>query len=102
MSTIKTTFIQHPSSDEPNIQLNADGTVDLPLSNIEDLANVSVESPEDGDVLLYDDGDWVSSRPPARVINTDDEPGYTIYIGSVDPSIDYTLESGDIWIEVPS
>lgn len=27
MSTIKTTFIQHPSSETANIQLNEDGTI---------------------------------------------------------------------------
>ena len=27
MSTLKTTFIQHPSSETANIELNADGTI---------------------------------------------------------------------------
>jgi hypothetical protein len=27
MSTVKTTYIQHPSSETPSITLNADGTV---------------------------------------------------------------------------
>ena len=34
------------------------------------------------------------------MISTDDEPGTTIYTGSVDPDTLYTLEAGDIWVEV--
>lgn len=55
MSTIKTTYIQHPSAASPNLELAADGTVVLPLSDLEDLANVS-GSPSDGQVLSYDSG----------------------------------------------
>lgn len=55
MSTIKTTYIQHPSAASPNLELAADGTVVLPLSDLEDLANVS-GSPTDGQVLAYDSG----------------------------------------------
>jgi len=55
MSTIKTTYIQHPSATSPNLELAADGTVVLPLSDLEDLANVS-GSPTDGQVLAYDNG----------------------------------------------
>lgn len=55
MSTIKTTYIQHPSATNPNIELSADGTVALPLSGIGDLANVDEGSgAADGDVLTYD------------------------------------------------
>jgi len=62
MSTIKTTYIQHPSSATPNVELAADGTVVLPLSDLEDLANVG-GSPTDGQVLEYDAG--TSSWGPA-------------------------------------
>lgn len=33
-----------------------------------------------------------------NVINTDGDPGATIYVGSVDPANNYTLMDGDIWI----
>lgn len=36
----------------------------------------------------------------ATVINTDGDTGRKIYVGSVDPSTLYTLEAGDVWIEV--
>jgi hypothetical protein len=36
------------------------------------------------------------------IINTDDDPGSTIYVGSVDPDTLYTLAAGDVWIEVPA
>jgi hypothetical protein len=36
------------------------------------------------------------------VINTDGDPGATIYVGIVDPQTLYTLQTGDVWIEVPS
>ncbi len=35
-----------------------------------------------------------------NIINTDGNTGRTIYIGSVDPNDSYTLEDGDIWIEL--
>ena len=38
----------------------------------------------------------------ANVVNTDDDPGITFYVGSVDPDGVYTLAAGDVWIEVPA
>lgn len=38
----------------------------------------------------------------ATVVNTDDDPGTTFYVGSVDPDGEYTLVAGDVWIEVPA
>jgi hypothetical protein len=38
----------------------------------------------------------------ATVINTDSDPGKTFYVGSVDPDGPYTLQAGDVWIEVPA
>jgi hypothetical protein len=35
----------------------------------------------------------------ATIVNTDGDPGRTIYVGSIDPNISYTLQDGDIWIE---
>jgi hypothetical protein len=35
------------------------------------------------------------------VINTDGDPGRTIYVGSIDPDVSYTPAVGDVWIEVP-
>ena len=37
----------------------------------------------------------------ARIINTDGDPGVTIYVGSVDPDVSYTPATGDVWIETP-
>ena len=52
MSTLKTTYIQHPSAVGPAIELTAEGTVALPLSNLEDLNNVSA-TPTNGQVLAW-------------------------------------------------
>jgi hypothetical protein len=38
----------------------------------------------------------------ANIINTDGDPGKTIYVGSVDPDVAYTPAVGDVWIEVPA
>lgn len=62
MSTLKTTYVQHPSAVSPSIELSADGSIVLPLSGIGDLADVDEGSgAADGDVLTYDgSGDvWV-------------------------------------------
>lgn len=41
-----------------------------------------------------------SSTPnAARLINTDGDPGRTIYVGVTDPEGDYDLEPGDVWVE---
>lgn len=37
----------------------------------------------------------------ATIVNTDGDPGSTIYVGSIDPDGTYTLAAGDVWIEVP-
>lgn len=37
----------------------------------------------------------------ANIVNTDGDPGITIYVGSVDPDVSYTPAVGDVWIEVP-
>jgi len=51
MSTLKTTYIQHPSSPDPNIELNADGSVNL---------SFVVDAPQDGQVLTFNasEGKW--------------------------------------------
>jgi hypothetical protein len=33
------------------------------------------------------------------VVNTDGDPGTTIYVGSVDPDVAYAPVDGDVWIE---
>lgn len=37
----------------------------------------------------------------ATMVNTDGDPGKTIYVGSIDPDVAYTPAVGDVWIEVP-
>jgi hypothetical protein len=70
MSTLKTTFIQHPSATEPSIELSSDGSIVLPLSGIGDLADVDEGSgAADGDVLTYDGvGNVWSPAAPAGAI----------------------------------
>jgi hypothetical protein len=41
--------------------------------------------------------DW---NKTSFIINTDGNPGHTIYVGSIDPSSSYDMEIGDIWIEM--
>jgi hypothetical protein len=66
------------------------------LSNDE---SVTLTSPTAGEVLAYNGTVWANAAPAARVINTDGDPGYTIYVGSVDPDVSYTPAVGDVWIE---
>ena len=64
---------------------------------------------ETGNLFFYyvdvDGGQWIqvrSAAPTVSLVNTDGDPGSTIYVGSVDPDGVYTLAAGDVWIEVPS
>ena len=64
---------------------------------------------ETGNLYFYyvdaDSAQWIqvrSAAPTSSVVNTDGDPGGTIYVGSVDPDGVYTLAAGDVWIEVPS
>jgi len=43
--------------------------------------------------------DTTWSNPAARVINTNGNPGYTIFVGTVDPVVSYTPATGDVWIK---
>lgn len=52
MSTLKATYIQHPSAVGPAIELTAEGAVTMLMSNLEDLNNVSA-APTDGQVLAW-------------------------------------------------
>jgi hypothetical protein len=70
---------------------------ETPASTVTSLTDTTISSPTDGDVLKYNGSAWVNEP---TVINTDGDPGTKIYVGSVDPSGSYTLEAGDIWIEV--
>ena len=37
----------------------------------------------------------------SSVINTDGDLGKAIYVGAIDPDDNYTLVTGDIWIQIP-
>jgi hypothetical protein len=50
--------------------------------------------------LWTDVNDRVDSA--AVLVNTDADPGRTLYVGVTDPDGTYTLAAGDVWIEVPS
>lgn len=66
--------------------------------NLDDIGDVTITSAADGEVLKYDGSDWVNN-PVAT--NTDSDPGGRIFVGSVDPDVGYSLQTGDVWIEVP-
>lgn len=110
MSTLKTTYIQHPSSGSANITLSSDGTLAMSTvraTNIQHPSAVSenVTLSSDGTVALpfssiSDLGAEVNSKP--NVVNTDGNSGKTFYVGATDPSLSYTLVPGDVWIEVPA
>jgi hypothetical protein len=56
-----------------------------------------------GTYVYYDDGtstQWVAAVGGNYVINTDGLPGRKLYVGSVDPDDNYTLQAGDIWLKV--
>jgi hypothetical protein len=74
----------------------------VPAGTINSLEDVVISSPADEDILRYDssEAEWVNQPLPPTVINTDGDPGTKIYVGSIDPDVSYTLEAGDIWIEV--
>jgi len=44
---------------------------------------------------------WVAPADAPALVNTDGDPGQTIYVGTVDPDVSYTPAIGDVWIEVP-
>jgi len=70
---------------------------ETPASTVTSLTDTTISSPADGDVLKYNGSAWVNEP---TVINTDGDPGTKIYVGTTDPSGSYSLEAGDIWIEV--
>jgi hypothetical protein len=41
----------------------------------------------------------VGPTGPSSVINTDGNPGTTIYVGTTDPDIEYDLLPGDVWLD---
>ena len=51
--------------------------------------------------LVWDGDSWEAAGGTVEIVNTDGDPGSTIYVGSVDPDGTYTLAAGDVWIEVP-
>lgn len=71
----------------------------LEALELDDLTGVTITSPTTGQVLRYNGSIWVN-EDIASVTNTDGNPGDTIYVGSVDPSVSYTPATGDVWIEV--
>ena len=49
--------------------------------------------------FVYTGSAWASTAI-GGTINTDGNPGTKIYVGDADPSGTYTLQTGDVWIEV--
>jgi len=70
---------------------------ETPASTVTSLTDTTISSPTDGDVLKYNGSAWVNEP---TVINTNGNPGTKIYVGSINPAVSYTLEAGDVWIEV--
>lgn len=84
-----TTFLWIDTEDDTGVYLTQD---DIPDGDEDDL------------VALDDSGGLkaVDSDSFGSVVNTDGDPGTTIYVGTVDPeTLAVTLEDGDVWIEVP-
>lgn len=77
---------------------NATATA-LEALDLTDLTGISIVSPQTGQVLTYDGSNWVN-QDGIKLVNTDGDPGLTFYVGSVDPDGTYSLEAGDVWIEV--
>jgi len=71
----------------------------LEALDLDDLTGVTITSPATNQVLKFDGTNWVED---VVAVNTDGDPGGTIYAGTADPSLSYTLAAGDIWIEVPA
>lgn len=71
MSTVKVTNVQHGSAAQPNIVLNADGSVSIPSLDLafDSLDDVTIVSPSDGQLLRYDNesGEWLNAD-----VNLDD------------------------------
>lgn len=57
--------------------------------------------PDFGDIHTTDEV-FVGPDDPPPVINTDGDPGTTIYVGTVDPDIAYDLLPGDVWLDTSS
>jgi len=62
------------------------------------LTDTTITSAADGEVLKYNGSSWLNEEVAT---NTDGDPGGRIYVGSVDPDDNFTLKTGDVWIEVP-
>jgi hypothetical protein len=45
-------------------------------------------------------GDAEFNGRASSIINTDALPGNRIFVGNSDPSILYTMQDGDLWIEM--
>jgi hypothetical protein len=72
--------------------------------HLEWLHDVEISSVASNELLVYETDKWINKTTAEagipNIVNTDGNSGNTIYVGSVDPSIDYTLQDGDVWIEV--
>jgi len=81
---------------------SGDWVNETPASTVDSLTDTTITTPSDEDILRYDSGTskWVNEALPPTVINTDGDPGTTIYVGATDPSGSYALVAGDVWIEV--
>jgi hypothetical protein len=62
MSTIKVVNIQHVDATEPGLVLGVDGSVSIPALDLplEDISDVEVDHPADGEALVYQGGLWVN------------------------------------------
>ena len=78
---------------------------DVTILDAKNIPSFGTAIPTNGQLLTYSTA--VSAYVPqdasagASIINTDGDPGTTIYVGSVDPDVSYTPATGDVWIEVP-
>ncbi len=105
MSTIKVANIQHPDASEPTIVLSANGSLSLPAFGVDDLSDVNTDNPQDGQALVYDDGDWVNQSVVIAVEHGSNasvaRPNAVVvyWKGSVSP--DNAID-GDVWYDTSS
>jgi hypothetical protein len=85
-------------------------TISVAQSDIDNLEAKNIPTfgtaiPVAGQVLTYSTA--ISGYTPqtptggATIVNTDGDPGSTIYVGSIDPDVSYSPAVGDVWIQVP-
>ena len=87
---------------------NAAGSTDEAIRRDATILAFDATAPEDqafddtaaaGTATVAARRDHLHGMPPGPMINTDSDPGVTIYVGLTDPDGVYSLAEGDIWFD---